>query len=143
MVELENNALKNEAKQDSKLEDVNVALLQDANLDTKALAYFPGPVSGPHLPRLDLIAQEGRLLGQMLDSGNFQWAASRLQADLIQLRPNRYAQNALLNQVNMYDRKGIGSDLSLGYYNPYTASFSHGYVIPSVYRPYPTYPVYY
>lgn len=100
---------------------------------------FPTPVPNPY----DRIAQEGRILGAMLDSGNFVFAQQRLQADLYQLRPDRYAQNLLLNNVNLYDRKGIGSDLQLGSFNPYTQSFTHGYIIQSVFRPYPTYPVWY
>ncbi len=143
-LELEQSIQAKETKPESAQEQKCTASLQQDAFQTKSLAYFPGPVNGQwNLPGVDVITQEGMILGQILDSGNTQLAAARLQADLYQLRPNRYAQNLLLNNVNLYDRKGLGSDLSLGYYNPYTAAFSHGYIIPSVYRPYPTIPLSY
>jgi hypothetical protein len=111
--------------------------------DAKPLNYPRPADSTLNLPGLDL-AQEARTLGIMLDSGgNAQLVASRLQNDLFRLRPDRNAQNSLLNMVGSYERKGIGSDLVLSYYDQQTQSYLQRYIIPSASRPYPTYPLMY
>lgn len=89
------------------------------------------------------IQQEGRYIALMLDSGNGQFAAMRLQNDLYQLRPNRNAQNLLLNQIYLSEGKGIGSDLILGNFNPYTQAYMQGYIMQSRFRPFPVYPLSY
>jgi hypothetical protein len=110
---------------------------------TKTLDYPATAVNGSwNLPGVDLV-QEGKILGIMLDGGNAQLVAARLQNDLLGLRPDRNAQNFLLNQVSLNDRKGIGSDLILGYYDARTGSYMQRYIIPSASRPYPTYPLIY
>ena len=114
------------------------SLLPVGSTAAVAAQWYPYPNNG-----YDQIAQEGRYLGMMLDSGQFGYVQQRLQNDLYRLRPDRYAQNLLLNNVNLYDRKGVGSDLSLGSYNPYNQTYSHGFIIQSVYRPIPTYPLFY
>ena len=132
-------------ERNNETEQQNSALscLHNEAYDAKSIAFNPGTINAGYLPGTDVIAQEALIVANMLDAGNFQFAAARLQNDLIQLRPNRYAQNLLLNEVNLYDRKGVGSDLNLGYYNPYTQGYTFGYIIPSVYRPYPSYPLSY
>jgi hypothetical protein len=89
------------------------------------------------------IALEARNIGILLDTGNGMLAARRLQADLIRLRPDRYAQNELIFQVNQMDRKGFGSDLVLGRWNPLLGGWEQGYIVQSPFRRGPVYPVYY
>ncbi len=89
------------------------------------------------------IAQEARNIGILLDTGNGQLAARQLQADLIRLRPDRYAQNELLFQVNQLDRKGVGSDLVLGQWDPRIGGWDQGYIVQSRFSNGPVYPVWY
>ncbi len=144
-MEIENTCCPEKAKEENQEES---RVFDPELLENRATlaAHIPGNSwnhPNPNLPRIDIINREASMLGLMLDSGNAQLAQLRLQNDLIQLRPNRYAQNLLLNQLNIMDRKGVGSDLMLGHYNPYNQTFSYGYIVPSVFRPYPTFPVYY
>lgn len=133
----------NEVNKETQQNNAVATSFHNEAYDPQAIAFYPGTFNNGYVPGADVIAQEGLIVANMLDAGNFQFAAARLQNDLIQLRPNRYAQNLLLTDVNLYDRKGVGSDLNLGYFNPYTQAFTSGYITPSVYRPFPTYPLSY
>lgn len=130
-----------ESRREAAPKAVNSPLHNEA-YEKSAVYPVPLPLPGP-VPSVDVITQEAVIVGNILDSGNAQLAAARLQADMIQLRPNRYYQNLLLNQVDLCDRKGFGSDLSLGYYNPYRGGFMHAFIKPSIYQPVPRLPIYY
>jgi hypothetical protein len=141
-MEFEQVSCRKETQQEPPPKSDAGSLHQEA-YEKSAVYPVPPPVPFPPFPGTDVITQEAVIVGNILDSGNARLAAARLQADLIQLRPNRYYQNLLLSQVDLCDRKGFGSDLSLGYYNPYRGGFMHAFIKPSIYQPLPTYPVYY
>jgi hypothetical protein len=53
----------------------------------------------------------------MLDSGNAAGAWNELNTDLRNMGGDIYAQDNLINQVNLLDVKGVGADLNLGTWN--------------------------
>lgn len=89
------------------------------------------------------IAREAQTIGLLLDTGNGALAAQRMQADLIRLRPDRYAQNEFINQVFLRERKGVGSDLVLGRWDPLSGGWTSGFIRQSPFYPGPVYPIYY
>jgi hypothetical protein len=64
------------------------------------------------------IESEADYVAGLLDSGNATGAAQELNQDMFQMRGDIYAQDQLLNRVNLLETKGVGADLNLGNWNP-------------------------
>lgn len=63
-------------------------------------------------PRIDPITFEARQIANELDMGDAHRAAEHLRRDLQQM-PSFRDQRQLVEQVNAFDRKGVGADLQL------------------------------
>lgn len=100
----------------------------------------PPPVVEPPIPVPTYeddpwMQMEGTVIPALLDSGNSDSAANRLNSDLYALRGNIEAQNVLLGMVEKGDRKGAGTDLRLGEWNPATGTFDSIEVLPALTDP--------
>ena len=78
---------------------------------------------------------ESTVISSLLDAGDSDAAANRLKSDLYALRGNMEAQNTLLDLVDQNDRKGAGSDLKLGDWNPDTGTYDGVEVLPALTDP--------
>ncbi len=78
---------------------------------------------------------EGTIITTLMDDGDSDAAATRLKSDLYALRGNLDAQNTLLEIVDGGDRKGTGTDLKLGAWNPNTGTFDSIEVLPALTDP--------
>lgn len=56
-------------------------------------------------------------------------AAAELSEDLYNLRGDMYAQDQLLSQVNRFDRKGFGADISLGPWDPVRGTWDNVQIV--------------
>ncbi|MBX9694772.1 MAG: hypothetical protein K2Z81_20460, partial [Cyanobacteria bacterium] len=78
---------------------------------------------------------ESTVISSLLDAGDSDAAATRLKSDLYALRGNMDAQNTLLDLVDQNDRKGAGTDLKLGDWNPDTGTYEGIEVLPALTDP--------
>lgn len=78
---------------------------------------------------------ESNVISSLLDAGDSDAAATRLKSDLYALRGNLDAQNTLLDLVDQNDRKGAGTDLKLGAWNPDTGTYEEIEVLPALTDP--------
>jgi hypothetical protein len=97
----------------------------------------PAPVPLPAPPQQDdpWMQLEGNVISTLLDDGDSNAAATRLSSDLYALRGNLDAQNTLLGMVDSNDRKGTGTDLKLGNWNPDTGTYDTIEVLPALTDP--------
>ena len=64
------------------------------------------------------IGSEAAAIVDELDKGNAEEAAVRLKEDLKAMGGDMYAQDQLLSDINLMEKKGVGADLNLGTWNP-------------------------
>lgn len=93
---------------------------------------IPVPAPAQDDPWMQL---EGTIISNLLDDGDSDAAANRIKSDLYALRGNLDAQNTFLEIVDGGDRKGTGTDLKLGAWNPDTGTFDSIEVLPALTDP--------
>lgn len=93
------------------------------------------PIPVPNPDEDPWMQLESNVISSLLDAGDSDAAATRLKSDLYALRGNLDAQNTLLDLVDQNDRKGAGTDLKLGVWNPDTGTYENIEVLPALTDP--------